>query len=66
MAGTEERIAVKQKRISSLDETAFVVKPMSGLYQSKTLKVRKHSAKPIVTFKRINLIIFIFLPLVHK
>ena len=27
MAGTEERIAVKQKRISSFDETAFVVNP---------------------------------------
>ena len=27
MAGTEERIAVRQKRIGSLDETAFVVNP---------------------------------------
>lgn len=66
MAGTEERIAVKQKRISSFDETAFVVNPMSGLYQSRTLKVKKHSAKPIVTFKRMSLIIFIIPPPVHK
>lgn len=41
----EENNVVMQKRIINFDDNAFVVKAISGLYQSNIANIRKHIAK---------------------
>ena len=43
----EDSIVITQKAIRSFVERGVVVNPISGLYQSSTMKVKKHRDKII-------------------